>query len=84
MRTVRKPVTATEISVYELGEFTDANCNSFVLQAPTGNVETVYFGQSGNPVGEVVVKNNVSVDERSLRNTFVKGTVGDDIIIIVS
>lgn len=82
MRSVTAPVTAESKSLYELGGFTDPNCNEVLLQAPLSNGAEVFFGAKNNEVAFLLNGAAAGLTITSLKNCYIKGTPGDDIIIV--
>lgn len=55
-----------------------------ILQAPAANAQNVFFGNKAAQPGFIVPGGSTVLEEVSLANTYLLGTAGDNIIVMVT
>ena len=83
MRTAIKAITETPVSLHTLmGD--SPHCDYILMETPAANAAVVNFGgPDGQPATLAAAGEKIILAIQSLKNVWVKGTTGDDLIIMV-
>lgn len=77
-------VPTTPKSIAELADVDLRKVSDLILQAPTANAAVVNFGTQSAQPGFINAGATAVLEEVSLHNTYIVGTGGDNIIIMVT
>jgi len=77
------PVPTDPTSIMDLFSFSDGAMQEVIIQAPEANAANLYIGTKSAQPGFIKPGGSATIQADSMKNTYVVGTTGDDVIVLV-